>query len=88
VQRSFHVRGGGRELPMKWVGMEIKTNMAYLYVETEAPALDGLEIKNELLLDLLPDQVNMLTLRRDGKGKPFDCLFQQGSGFVPIKLAD
>jgi hypothetical protein len=88
VQRSVHVRGGGRELPMKWVGMEIKTNMAYLYVETEAPALDGLEIKNELLLDLLPDQVNMLTLRRDGKGKPFDCLFQQGSGFVPIKLAD
>jgi hypothetical protein len=88
VQRSVHVRGGGRELALKWVGMEIKTNMAYLYVETEASGLEGLEIKNELLQDLLPDQVNMLTLRRDGKGKPFDCLFQPGTGFVPVKLAD
>jgi len=88
VRKSVHVRGKGRELPLQWVGMELRTNMAYLYVETEAPSLDGLEIRNELLQDMLPDQVNMLTLRRDGKGKPFDALFQQGAGFIPVRLAD
>jgi hypothetical protein len=88
VQKSVHVRGGGKDLPLKWVGMELKTNMAYLYVETEATPLESLEIKNELLQDMLPDQVNMLTLRRDGKGRPFDALFPQGAGFIPVKFAD
>jgi hypothetical protein len=86
VRKSVQVRAAGRDIPLRWVGMEVKTNFVYIYVEAEAQALDGLEIRNSLLMDLLPDQVNMLTLRRDGTGKPFDCLFQQGSGYAPVVL--
>jgi len=88
VRRNVQLRNHGRELPLKWVGMEVKTNLAYLYVEAEPVEVAGLEIRDELLQDMLPDQVNMLTLRRDGKGKPFDCLFQRGSGFQTVKLSD
>jgi hypothetical protein len=86
VTRSIEFRSDGRSLPLRWIGMEVKTNFVYIYVEAEVPNLEKLEIRNSLLIDLLPDQVNMLTLRRDGTGKPFDCLFQQGTGFAEVKL--
>jgi hypothetical protein len=87
VSRSIQIRSAGKAIPLRWVGMEVKTNFAYLYVEADLPALEGLEIRNSLLTDSLPDQVNMVSLRRDGKGKPFDCLFQQGSDYAAVKLS-
>ena len=86
VGKNVQFRAGGRAIPLHWVGMEVKTNFAYLYVEANVPALGGLEVRNGLLMDLLPDQVNMVSIRRDGKGKPFDCLFQQGTDYTPVKL--
>lgn len=87
VNKSVQLRAGGKSIPLLWVGMEVKTNFVYVYVEAEVPSLDGLEIRNGLLMDLLPDQVNMVTVRRDGTGKPFDCLFQQGSDFTAVRVA-
>ena len=84
VRKSVQFRSAGQTVPLRWVGMDVKTNFVYVYIEVELPTLATLEIRNSLLQDLLPDQVNMVSLRLNGKGKPFDCLFQKGTGYVSV----
>ena len=85
VASNVQIRSEGRQIPLRWVGMEVKTNFVYIYAEATVPSLERLEIRDGLLHDLLPDQVNMMTLRRDGTGKPFDCLFQKGADYALVK---
>jgi hypothetical protein len=84
VRKGLQLRSAGHAVPLRWVGMDVKTNFVYVYVEADVPTVATLEIRNSLLLDLLPDQVNMVSVRRDGKGKPFDCLFQQGTDYISV----
>ena len=84
VRKSLQFRWGGRAVPLRWVGMDVKTNFVYVYIEAEVPTVATLEIRNSLLQDLLPDQVNMVSLRLNGRGKPFDCLFQKETGYISV----
>ena len=88
VKKTLALRTrGGDAIPLDWVGMEVRT--AKLTVFVEAKAMDGpsgMRIKDDLLFDLLPDQVNMLAVKRDHKGKSSDHLFQPGGSWQTVAL--
>lgn len=78
VAEKLQIRNrAGAPLKLKWVGQEVRTAKLTAYLEAplpEGPA--GLKIRDDLLFELLPDQVNMLAVKRDHKGKSSDHLFQ------------
>ena len=78
LKQKLEVQG----LTLGWVGMEVRTAKWTAYLEAKAPTggPQGMKIRNELLFDLLPDQVNMLSVKRDHRGKSSDHLFQVGGG--------
>jgi hypothetical protein len=58
----------GQPLSMQWVGLEVRTHFVAAYFE--APAPDGIAdvtLTNKILLAMLPDQVNTVKVKVDGK---------------------
>ncbi len=68
LRRSFVVKPKCSEpTTLRWVGKEVAVKHAWLYFEVSLPqGLEGVEITNSLFFELLPDQVNTMTVR-DGK---------------------
>lgn len=78
---------GGEPVLLEWVGMEVRTAKLTVFVEAKAPEGPvGMRVKNDLLFDLLPDQVNMLSVKRDHRGKSSDHLFRPGGGWQSVTL--
>lgn len=77
----------GAAVQLKWVGLEATAQKATVYLEARlAPEdLNGLRIRNDLLLDLLPDQVNMMSVRRD-QTRSSDHLFRVAGEWQTVKL--
>jgi hypothetical protein len=76
----------GEEIVLRWVGMEAKADQLRAYLEAaKCPDPEGMSIRNDLLFDFLPDQINLFTLRRDRKGKSFDHTFSRGA--EPARVA-
>ena len=69
---------GGKPVPLKWVGWEIKGGNVNCYVEAKA-AGEGLKLRNELLIDWQRDQVNRVLPKRDGKVRPPQLMFWVGT---------
>lgn len=94
LRKCFEIRPARQEtpLPLKWVGMEVSVQKITAYLEVKAPeGPDRLRIRHDLLFDFLPDQVNILSVRRAGpasKAKPSEHLFQAASknAWQTIKL--
>ena len=86
LTRNFELRAAGQKpVPLQWVGMEIKTNFVYIYVEAKlAEGLESLEIRNDVFRDLQPDQVNLLTVKKPGGGKTADLTFSPGSRWLGL----
>jgi hypothetical protein len=58
----------GRPLPMQWVGIEVRTHFIAAYFEAPAPGgIAGVTLTNRILLAMLPDQVNTVKVKVDGK---------------------
>ena len=78
----------GEQVTLEWVGMEVRTAKLTVFVEAKAlpEGPSGMRVRNDLLFETLPDQVNMLAVKRDHKGKSSDHLFQPGGGWQTIKL--
>lgn len=69
-----------QDVPWHWVGMEVKANFVYVYIEAKlGREPKGLQIRNDLFRDLQPDQVNLLTMKNDGQGKSVDLSFTPGT---------
>jgi hypothetical protein len=80
LRERFALReAGGRELPFRWVGWEIKGGNVNLYIEAATTQPDKLQLRNDLLLDWQRDQVNRVLPKRDGKGRPPQLLFWVGT---------
>lgn len=54
----------GKPLPLKWIGVEIGTHAANVYLETSADPLPA-KLRNAILADYLPDQENRVTIKTD-----------------------
>lgn len=58
----------GKPLAMQWVGVEVRTHFIAAYFEAPAPGgLGGVTLSNKILLAMLPDQVNTVKVKVDGK---------------------
>jgi hypothetical protein len=77
----------GATLKMAWVGLETSAQRvtAYMELKVASDELSGLRVRNDLLMDLLPDQVNMLSVRRDKSGSS-DHLFRTRGEWQTVKL--
>ena len=75
----------GRMLPLKPVGNEIGGRFLWVYAETAIPtSLDSLTVRQEVLLDIWPDQVNLVNVELDGTVR--SAVFSQGTRKATIAL--
>lgn len=81
IRKSLEFRSAkDLKLDLKWVGMEVSLTRLTAYVEVPLPdGPEGLRVRNVLLFDLLPDQVNIMSVKRNHGGKASDHLFQPGN---------
>jgi hypothetical protein len=80
LRETFQIRNRGGELKaLKWVGMELRSGVAWLYVEAEMPeGLAGARLRDHLLFELFEEQVNTVSVR--AKGLRADLVFARGDG--------
>jgi len=75
----------GKILPLKPVGHEIEGRFLWVYAETAIPVeITSLNLRHDALLDIWPEQVNLLNVERDGEVK--SVTFMAGSREFTISL--
>lgn len=76
----------GELLPLQAVGHEIEGRYLWVYLETPIPGdLESLSMTHDALRDIWPDQVNLVTVDRDGQTR--SALFAGGTSSVTIEIA-
>ena len=80
LRDTFEIRGrGGETKALKWVGMELRAGVAWLYVEAEMPeGLAGARLRDHVLFELFRGQVNTVSVRYPGAKA--DLVFARGDG--------
>ena len=78
LRRQFVVKTAtGGPLPFQFLGMQAEKDAYWLYGKVALPrTLAGLQIRNAVLLDVFPDQSNILNLEAGGKKQ--SVLFRAG----------
>jgi hypothetical protein len=68
LEQRFYLLGpAGVRLPLRWVGMTANVDSVVLYQELEGTPLARVErVHDEVLVDVLPRQVNTVNVRGDG----------------------
>ena len=76
----------GRVLVLNPVGHEIEGRFIWVYAETPTPEnLESLTLRHDALLDVWPQQVNLVNLERNGDIQ--SATFTRGSPELTIELA-
>ena len=87
LQRSLRVgTKPGEALPLQFVGMQAEQDAYWLHARVSLPAgrpLTGLRLRHTLLLDLFPDQMNIVNLEAGGKKQ--SALFRAGHEEQEVK---
>ncbi len=80
LRETFEIKNSdGRTKALKWVGMELRAGVAWLYVEAEMPeGLAGARVRDQVLFELFPEQVNTVSVRYPGARG--DLVFTRGDG--------
>lgn len=76
----------GEKRKLEWVGKEINTDTAWIYLET--PAAEGLEnykLQNTIFFESFPEQTNLVICRYEGKKA--DLMFKAGDKVKEITSA-
>lgn len=83
----FELKNGKGEVKaLRWIGMETKADVVWLYFEIPMPeGLEGTALRHRLLFDLFEDQVNLVN-GKDG-GRKLDLSFKRGDDFKPLTPA-
>ena len=80
LRDTFEIRNrDGEPKALKWVGMELRSDIAWLYVEAEMPeGLAGARLRDHVLFELFEKQVNTVSVRYPGVKA--DIVFARGDG--------
>ena len=80
LRDTFEIKNrDGETKALKWVGMELRAGVAWLYVEAEMPeGLAGGRVRDHLLFELFREQVNTVSVRYPGARG--DLVFTRGDG--------
>ncbi|MBX0290815.1 hypothetical protein K3G63_10220 [Hymenobacter sp. HSC-4F20] len=74
----------GQALPLTLVGLQKETDSYWLYFTAPLPAsATSVSLRHQLLLNLFPDQMNIVNL--DARGKKQSLLFREGEESQPLK---
>lgn len=86
VNRHFSITDqDGRVLSLSPVGHEIEGRFMWVYAETPIPeGIESLALRHEVLLDVWPQQVNLVNLERNGDIK--SATFTGGTRQLTIEL--
>ena len=80
LRDTFVIRNRDGEVKtLKWVGLELRAGVAWIYVEAEMPeGLAGARLRDHLLFELFEGQVNTVSVRYPGGS--VDLVFVPGDG--------
>lgn len=80
LRDTFEIKNrDGETKALKWVGMELRSDIAWLYVEAEMPeGLAGARLRDHVLFELFEKQVNTVSVRYPGAKA--DIVFARGDG--------
>lgn len=80
LRDTFELKNRDGEVKaLKWVGMELRAGVAWLYVEAEMPeGLSGARLRDHVLFELFEEQVNTVSVRYPGASA--DLVFTRGDG--------
>ena len=80
LRDTFEIKNREGEVKaLKWVGMELRAGVAWLYVEAEMPeGLAGARLRDHVLFELFAEQVNTVSVRYAGARA--DLVFVPGDG--------
>ena len=81
---TFEIKNRDGEVKaLKWVGMELRAGVAWIYVEAEMPeGLAGGSLRDHVLFELFEEQVNTVSVRYPGASA--DLVFVRGDGERPV----
>lgn len=84
LRRAFEIRTGDRKLELQWIGMELKGHSVWVYLQAKAPSgLSRASIRNNLLFEVFPDQVNIVNVIAEGKRA--SLVFKRGDPLKEIQ---
>ncbi|RSK45723.1 DUF6702 family protein [Hymenobacter perfusus] len=85
LRRSVQLsRTAGKPLPLTLVGLQKETDAYWVYFTAPLPATaTGITLRHQLLLDIFPDQMNIVNL--DAKGRKQSLLFREGEEQQQLK---
>jgi len=88
VHRHFSMADqDGLRLSLSPVGNEIEGRFLWIYAETAIPqAIESLTLSHSALLDLWPEQVNLVNVERNGNVR--SATFTQGSRELTIEVSN
>jgi hypothetical protein len=88
VHASFSLAdAAGRTLPLKPVGSDIEGRFLWVYSETAIPpAIESLIVRQEALLDIWPDQVNLVNVERNGTVRSAVCTRENPEAALALEV--
>jgi hypothetical protein len=79
LKKTFELKKGGRLQQLRWLGLDLGVNSAFLYIEVRLPGgLSGVQIRNHFLFELFDDQTNVVSIKYNGK--QLDHVFRRSEG--------
>ncbi|HYP28681.1 MAG TPA: DUF6702 family protein [Blastocatellia bacterium] len=85
LQEAFELENrDGEAKRLRWVGMEIKVDVVWVYVEADMPeGLDEARLRNRIFFDLFDDQINRVNVK-SGAALAF-LVFKPGDQFKAVR---
>jgi hypothetical protein len=75
LEKQFTLRAGDKPLAIQWVGMTANADNVTVYQEIEKTALPvGAVLRNNVLTDFLPSQINTVNIDRQGASRAAQTL--------------
>ncbi len=79
LRKTFELKKGGRLLQLRWVGLDLGVNSAFLYLQMKLPGgLSGVHLRNHFLFEMFDDQTNVVSIKYNGK--QLDHVFHRSEG--------
>lgn len=80
LRDTFEIKNrAGETKALRWVGMELRAGVAWLYLEAEMPeGLAGARLRDHVLFEVFARQVNTVSVRYGGARA--DLVFVRGDG--------
>lgn len=85
LSENFILKGEKDEIkPLKWIGKEVKVDLAYVYVEIPFEGnFENLKLNNSIFFESFAEQANLVVFRFNGEKS--DLYFKVGDKFKEIK---